>query len=199
MAIDATARRLLAQYSPQFEADTLAEIQPAVDLDPATYEGKYLIALDQPTGQQLYYVEQGQVVPAYEQGGIKAEDAPAQNTRYFDGAAEVTETVGVQWLPGVTIAGGSVTVYATDDATSGGVPRFASVKSVSIHAEGIAAIQQNRYWVGGYTFNAGTGELVANILRGVSQSILLGGTIVTTRNAEAGVDVLIRVEGTLAP
>jgi hypothetical protein len=199
MAINASTRRLLAQYSPQLEADTLAEIQPAVDLDPATYEGKYILALDQAAGLQLYYVEHGQVVPAYEQDGIKADDAPAKNTRYFDGADEVTEEVGVQWLTGVTAAGGSVTVFATDDATSGGAPRFASVKSVSIHAEGIAAFQENKYWVGGYTYNAGTGALVANILRGVSQSMLIGGTIVTTRNAVAGVNVLVRVEGTLAP
>lgn len=122
MAITASARRLLAQYSPQFEAATLAETQTAVDAAPETYEGKYIVALDQPDGQQLFYVEAGQVIPAYEQGGIKAEEAvpPPREVKVFDGATEVSDLITVQWLTGITDGTGKVTVHATDTGASGG-------------------------------------------------------------------------------
>lgn len=49
--------------------------------------------------------------------------------------------------------------------------------------------------MGGYTYTPGTGQLDVEVLRGVRQGILLGGTVITTRTAPAGVSVIVRIEG----
>jgi hypothetical protein len=107
--------RLVAKSSPQFVVDTLAELQGIVDGDPATYEGKYVVALDQPEGQALYLVESGQVMPAHDQAGYKFEPDRDRPTYYNGDGTQEAGRVGVMWFEGETNANGQLTVHATVD------------------------------------------------------------------------------------
>lgn len=100
-----------------------------------------------------------------------------------------------QRLTGITDGTGKVTVHATDTGASGGSARFSAIKSISVAAQGINATQEEKLIMGGYTYNPGTGQLDVEVLRGVRQGILLGGTVITTRTAPAGVSVIVRIEG----
>lgn len=192
MAITAYTLQHNARFSPQYQAPTLAELQPAVDADPETYEGRYFVALDQPVGEQIFYVESGVVIPAFEQDGYKATVA-GNDVFVFnaDGSAQ-TGRIGVQHFSGATNGDGQLTVHATADGTAGGAALFASIKSVAIEPQGIAANVQDRVFPAGYTITGGK-TILCQVLRGAS--VLLGGA--STRVAAAGVTVLVRVEGVL--
>ncbi len=187
----ASSYRLFLKSSPHYTATTLAEIQPAVDGAPATYEGKYVVALDQAAGQQLYLVESGVVRAAYDQSGYKAE---LDDDRYYNGdGTQVTGAIGVQWFSATTNSNGQVIVHATTNGTSGAAALFSSIKSVSVEPEGIASQIIDRVYAAGHTVTSGK-TITAQILRG--SVVVLGGT--GTRIAPSGVTVKVRVEGVLA-
>lgn len=204
MAINAapsTLRRIL-KLSPQWVADTLAELQSSPD----SYAGEYVLCSDQPAGQQVYFVEEDldgnfNVLPAYEMDGYKAEEAGDDlYTRRYDANGDeiVGSTFATQFLSG-TVAGGQglVSLNATVDGTPGGDALFSSILSVSLVVNEVNASLQNQQVVTGYEITNGK-NISARVVRGNSTSILLGGTVTSFRLAPNGTAVTGRVEGILA-
>lgn len=185
------ALRLLAAASPQYVANTLAEIQPAVDLDPELYEGKYFVALDQPAGQQLYIVESAAVRAANDQEGYKF-DLPQLSYYNPDGTPRAGR-VGVFTVAGVTDANGQFTAYPTSDGTAGGAALFSQILSVDFKPSGIPAALQERPFDASYA-NTDNKIITCQFLRGM----LVGIGLANLRAAAPGTPVLARIEGVIA-
>lgn len=172
MAIVAYAgANLILQATPAFQVDTLAELPAIIAGDPATYEGKYIVVLDQPVGDQVYIVDSGVAYVA--SSAAQTAWIKRQGGIYYDSAGLEIANVVTQVFSG-TVAGGDgqVTVNITQDGTAGGIAMFSSVLDVSgsvgaaVGTQPISANVYQRPFMGPWSHAANLKQLTAAFLTG---------------------------------
>jgi len=113
---------------------------------------------------------------------------------YNSSGQQITTPVGAMYFSATTDANGQVTVYATVDGTSGGAAQFSSISSISLQPQGIDTNTFDCNFPSSHTITSGK-TIVGQILQGQHLGALGGPTV---RLCEAGITVLVRVEGVLA-